>query len=512
MPEAKKRGYVYIVGAGPGDYGLLTLKGLECIEKSDVIIYDRLINEKFLGRAMPAAELIYAGKRSSEHVMAQSDINELIASRALEGKIVTRLKGGDPYIFGRGSEEALVLYEKGIEFEVVPGVSAFASVPAYAGIPVTHRGVTSSATVITGHEDPGKESSGIDWAKLAGAGTLVFFMGVKNLAHICEKLLKNGMPKDTPAALIQRGTTALQKSLTSTLGEIETAAEREKIAPPAILVVGHTVSFGDRLNWFEKRPLFGKKILVTRAREQASELSCELEALGAMVYEAPMISIKPPSDNYSSFKLALDSIEKFDIITFTSVNGVNIFLGKLQDFKKDIRCLAGLKIAAIGEKTAEALRRHYISVDIVPDTYKAEELADKIKECAPVKCARVLIARAENAREILVEKLSAAGFFVSVASLYKTEEAPDAAVRLEKALADGVDLITFASSSTVDNFVKACGAGVLKALTANGKAIFAAIGPVTAQTCSKYSIPVEIMPEKYTIKSLVGKICERFSK
>jgi uroporphyrinogen III methyltransferase/synthase len=505
MPSSK--GYVYIVGAGPGDYGLITVKGLECVRTADVLIYDRLVNEKYINEAKEGCELIYAGKEASKHAIVQDKLNELIASKAEAGNVVTRLKGGDPYIFGRGGEEALLLKERGIPFEVVPGISAFSAVPAYAGIPVTHRGYTSSAALITGHEDPLKIDSDIDWKSLAGIGTLVFFMGVKNLAGICRNLIDNGVSEDTPAAIIERGTTPLQKTLLSNLKNIAAEAESKKISPPSIFIVGKTVGLSGELNWFETRPLSGVKIIVTRAREQASELSGRLERLGAMVYETPMIKLEAPDDGYKSLDAALGGIKNYDLIVFTSVNGVSRFLERLYKTGGDIRSIAGPALAAIGEKTAGALNARYLKTDIVPQEYKAENLAEKIIETYKSKKLKILIARAQSARDTLIEKLNQAGHEVNLAHVYKTVPAASGAFDIKELLASGeADLVTFASSSTVDNFINAAGRDLIAAAVKNDDLKIAAIGPITAAACEKYGLTPDIQPEKYTIEALVDEI------
>ncbi|HOT74280.1 MAG TPA: uroporphyrinogen-III C-methyltransferase [Candidatus Wallbacteria bacterium] len=507
-----KKGFVYIVGAGPGDYGLITVKGLECIKESDVIIYDRLINEKFLSHARQGCELIYAGKYPTEHAIAQDRLNLLIAEKAEAGNIVTRLKGGDPYVFGRGGEEAMLLRERGIGFEVVPGISAFSAVPAYAGIPVTHRGYSSTAAIITGHEDPQKDSSDIDWKSLSGIGTLVFFMGVKNLAKICDNLKANGLSGSTPAALIERGTTPLQRTVVSDLDNIVTCAEEKKIGAPSIFLVGRTAELSGRLAWFETRPLYGRKIIVTRAREQASELTSRLERLGAMVYETPMIKIVPPDDGYASLDDALGRIGEFGMIVFTSVNGVSGFLKRAFESGFDIRRLAGLKIAAIGEKTASALAARYLKTDIVPAEYKAENLAEKIIEHAGSRKMKILIARAQQARDTLIETLSAAGHDISLAHVYKSVPAANGTFDLKKLLSEGeIDMVTFASSSTVDNFVNAAGADFLASVMRDKKIKIAAIGPITASACRGYGMPADIEAKKFTIEALAEEIAAYYS-
>ncbi len=510
MPECK--GFVYIVGAGPGDYGLITVKGLECIKAADVLIYDRLINGRFISQAKAGCELIYAGKESSRHAIAQDELNGLIADKAAAGNIVTRLKGGDPYIFGRGGEEALHLSERGIPFEVVPGVSAFSAVPAYAGIPVTHRGYASTAAVITGHEDPLKETCDIDWKSLAGIGTLVFFMGVKNLSKICENLIACGMNETAPAALIERGATPFQKTLISDLKNIAAGAAVKKISPPSIFVVGPTVELSRRLNWFESRPLSGRKIIVTRAREQASKLSDRLEKLGAAVYETPMIKFVPPDDDYESLKSAFSSINSYNLIVFTSVNGVSRFFDCAYGAGFDIRDFAGPDIAAIGEKTAAALHERFLKTKIVPDEYKAENLAEKIIETYKSKKLNILIARAQNARDTLVEKLKNAGHEVFLAHVYKSVPAGHSSFDVKELLHRGeIDLVTFASSSTVENFVEAAGTSLIKEKFSDGFVKTAVIGPITAETCLKHGIKPDIQPAEYTIEALVDEILRYYN-
>ncbi len=507
-----KKGCVYIVGAGPGDHRLISVKGLETIKKADVIIYDRLVSPRLLSYAKPGARLIYVGKASSDHTMRQEDMNVLIADEAAAGNIVCRLKGGDPYIFGRGGEEALLLNERGIRFEVVPGISAFASVPAYAGIPVTHRGYTATAAIVTGHEDPTKESSDIDWPKVSGIGTLVFFMGIKNLPDICENLIKYGKRPETPAAVIQWGTTTKQRTVTGTLETIDEIVKKAKITPPAIFMVSETVELREKLNWFETLPLFGKKIVVTRAREQASDLVLTLEEMGADVIEFPMIKIAPPDDGYKSIDAAIENIGRFDLVIFTSVNGVTHFLERLRAKKTDIRCLAGKKIAAIGEKTAEELEKHYLTADMTPSEFKAEALIDLILKKYPGEKLNILIARAQEAREVLPEKLAEAGHIITMGYSYKmlreTHYSEDVFETVKKG---EVDLITFASSGTVLNFIETIGSETIASWFAEGadnRPKIAAIGPVTSDTCAKNNIPVDMMPAKYTIEALSEAIAE----
>jgi len=413
-----KKGKVYLVGAGPGDPGLLTIKGKECLSQADVVIYDYLANKSFLEYAQDTAELIYVGKKGGCHTMSQEEINELIVNKTQEGNIVVRLKGGDPYIFGRGGEEAQKLVRAGLEFEVVPGITSAISVPAYAGIPLTHRDHTATVTFITGHESPLKEESNIAWDKIAtGAGTLVFLMGVGNLAHIAENLIQNGRPPDTPVAVIRRGTVAEQKTLTGRLNDIARLATESNVKPPAIIVVGHVVNLRDELNWFEKRPLFGKRIVVTRAREQASGFLGALTSLGAECIEFPTIEIVPP-ETWDALDQAINALENYQWLLFTSVNGTKYFLKRLEVLGKDVRDLKGLKIGAIGPKTAETWTRFGIKPDLMPEEYRAEAVVACFRERGPVKGLKILLPRAARAREVLPEELKRMGAEVDVVPAY----------------------------------------------------------------------------------------------
>ena len=353
-----KEKIVYLVGSGPGDPGLITVKGLNCIKKADVIVYDYLVNASLLRNARDDAEIIYVGKKGNQHTMEQEDINQLLVDKAMENKIVTRLKGGDPYVFGRGGEEALVLKEHNIPFEVVPGITAAIATPAYAGIPVTHRTCTSTFGLITGHEDPTKDQSDIDWKKIStGLGTLTFYMGIKNLPNIVSQLVKHGRSEDTPVAVIRWGTTTEQETVTGTLSNIVEKAK--DIKPPAITIVGEVVNLRDQLNWFETRPLFHKTIVVTRSRDQASEFSEQLTDLGANVLEFPTISITSP-DDFTPLDNEIGKLESTDWIIFTSVNGVDCFFHRLFELGGDVRDLKGVKICSIGPATTERIKGFHI--------------------------------------------------------------------------------------------------------------------------------------------------------
>ena len=399
-----KRGMVYLVGAGPGDPGLATVKAIECIEKAEVLVYDRLADPRLAAKAPATAERIFVGKASNRHTMPQDEINRVLAERAAAGRTVVRLKGGDPFVFGRGGEEALYLQERDIPFEIVPGITSAIAVPAYAGIPVTHRGLATSFAVITGHEDPEKEESTIQWDKLATAvDTLVFLMGVENLPFIAENLVKYGRDPATPAALISWGTRPEQRVVVTTVGSAVDDARRENVRPPAIFMVGKVVELRSRLAWFDSRPLFGQTFLVTRAREQASALTVELEALGARCIEAPSIRIADPED-WESADRAIASLPAYDWVIFTSVNGVTRFFDRLYSRGLDARSLSRAKVAAIGSETAARLRSFGIAADLVPAEFRAEGVAAALKGLMG-SGAKVLIARAAVARDVLPEEI-----------------------------------------------------------------------------------------------------------
>lgn len=500
---------VYLVGAGPGDYKLITVKGLEYIKKADAIIYDRLADSRLLSYAKPDVELVYVGKASSNHAMRQEDINQLLVDKALEGKCVVRLKGGDPFVFGRGGEEALHLLANGVPFEVVPGITSAISVPAYAGIPVTHRGIATSFAVVTGHEDPTKGESTIHWDKLAGGvDTLVFLMGVENLPYITAKLMEHGRKSDTPAAVIRWGTRPDQETLITTLGEAASDVAAKGITPPAIFLVGEVASLRQDLAWFDKRPLHGKKMLVTRSREQASALTSELEALGAQCIEAPAITIKPMED-FSRIDQAINELAAYTWLIFTSVNGVDQFFGRLKVLGHDARKLGNVKVAAIGSATAEALEARGVLADIIPVEFRAEGIVEALAgEIKPGM--RVLIPRAAVARDVLPEKLTEYGAAVDVVAVYTTQTADTDGQELCDMLANGeIDLVTFTSSSTVTNLLKLLGdngPALLSGVTA------ACIGPITAQTCLEHDIQPAVIAEEFTIKGLVKAIVDLYGR
>jgi len=495
---------VYLVGAGPGDPGLITVKGRECIATADVIIYDYLAAPSLLKHASGKAELIYVGKKGGDHTLPQDEINALIVAKAREKKVVTRLKGGDPFVFGRGGEEAEVLVEAGIPFEIVPGVTSAVAAPAYAGIPLSHRKLTATIALVTGHEDPTKEESGIDWAALSrGIGTLVFFMGVKNLPRIVAELTRHGRPAKTPVALVRWGTTPQQVTVSGTLADIVVRVEQAGLKAPAIIVVGDVVGLRERLKWFETRPLHGKRIVVTRSRDQASDLVKALSDLGAECLECPTIQVVAP-DDVGPLDRAIAELPAFDWIVFTSVNGVSWFFKRLFASGKDVRAVGHLHTAAIGPATAERLKCFGLSSDLVPETFRAEAVAAAFRREA-IRGKKILLPRAQEARQVLPEELAAMGAIVREVAAYKTEPASADAPELLKRFKEGtIDLITFTSSSTVKNFRALLPADRFADLTTGVPA--ACIGPITADTARQMGFDVRIEAQSYTIPGLVEAI------
>ena len=500
-----------MVGAGPGDPGLLTLKAKKCLEQADVVVYDYLANRTFLDYAGEKTALIYVGKKGGSHTMTQKDINRLIVDKAQEGLDVVRLKGGDPFIFGRGGEEAQELRKAGIPFEIIPGITSAIAVPAYAGIPLTHRDYTSTVAFITGHEDPTKEKSDIAWDKLAtGAGTLVFLMGVGNLPNISKRLMEYGRSPETPIAVIHRGTLSAQKTLVGSLGDIAQRIKKEVVKPPSIIVVGEVVNLRKELNWFEERPLLGKKIVVTRARAQASDFLAGLTELGAECIEFPTIEIIPPRA-WKEMDQSILSLDLYQWLLFTSVNGVKSFFERLEALGKDVRELRGIKIGAIGPKTAQAVRDKGINPDLVPAEYRAEAVVEAFKT-QELERVRILLPRAAEAREVLPEQLTKMGAVVDVVEAYRTvrpdREKNDLVDMFEKG---EIDMVTFTSSSTVKNFMEMFeDQGELFKKGLKGVAV-ACIGPITARTAEEKGLSVSLFPSEYTIEALTGEIVTFFS-
>lgn len=496
------KGKVYLIGAGPGDIGLITVKALEIIKKADVIVYDRLANPRLLCQTKNHAELIYVGKTPDHHTLKQDEINALLVRLAKDEKVVARLKGGDPFVFGRGGEEAEALYKENLDFEVVPGITSAIAVPTYAGIPVTHRSLASTFTVITGHEDPLKDETQINWDRLAtDPGTLIFLMGVGRLPSILEALTLRGKAIDTPIALIQWGTRPEQLVVTGTFEDIEYKVEQAGLTSPAIIIIGDVVNMRETLSWFEKKPLFGKRILVTRAREQASILSEAIEINGGEALEAPMISVEKISD-LTEIKHAISQIDSYQWIIFTSVNGVKFFFEYLRDLKKDIRDLKGINICAIGIKTKESLEKRGLFVTAMPEVFRAEALAAEIKKIMS-KPGKILIPRSDLGREILIEELVNMGHAVDEVVCYKTKQSNfDSNDIIMKLKNKDIHIITFTSSSTVKNFVKF----IKNDFSLLNGIKIASIGPITSETAEKYGISVDIEASTYTIDGLMEAI------
>jgi uroporphyrinogen III methyltransferase / synthase len=493
-------GKVFIVGAGPGDAGLLTLRGKECLEQADVVVYDALANAVLLEHA-PRAEHIFAGKKTERHTLLQEEINELLVREAKNSRRVVRLKGGDPFVFGRGGEEALALAKAGIAFEVVPGVSSDVAVAAYAGIPVTHRGIAQSFTVLTGHQIPG-QAGAPDLNRLALEGTLVYLMGVTHLKLIAKELIHAGREPETPAAVIEWGTYPRQRSVFGTLQNIHDRCAMEDICPPAVIVVGDVVGLHEKIAWYESRPLFRRRIVVTRARDQASDFVRQLQELGADIFEFPTIAIEPPEEPAS-----FGYIGDYDWVVLTSVNGVSMLFERLEALGHDARDLAGVKLCVIGSATAEAVRQRFLRIDLMPEKYVAEELLTALTQIeGGLEGKRFLLPRADIARSFLPKELRAQGAEVVELVAYRTVK-PDASAELADAVvAFNPDLITFTSSSTARNFAAIAGPERLSKL--NVKAAYGAIGPITAETANEAGMTVSVEPEQHDIPSFVDAIVQ----
>lgn len=501
---------IYLVGSGPGDVGLFTVKGVRCLGEADAVVYDRLAPEGLLKHAKPNADRIYVGKRPGNPTMSQEEINALLVELGRAGKTVVRLKGGDPYIFGRGGEEALALIEAGLPFEVVPGVTSGVAAPAYAGIPVTHRNVSTSVAFVTGHEDPTKGRSDVDWARISnGADTLVLYMGVGRLKEISAGLIAAGRSPETPVACVRWGTIPEQRTITGTLEDIADLVAEANLKPPAITVIGDVVALREAgLDWYERRPLFGRRVVVTRARAQAGELSVGLERLGAEVYEFPTIEIRAPED-FGPLDAAIQDLDSFGWIVFTSVNGVEAFIERLRHHGLDLRAVPRhAKVAAIGPATARKIREVGLHVDLVPSEYRAEALIEALE--TDLVGARILIPRARVAREILPDKLREAGAEVVVPPTYETIPSLQGREELAKLLEAGeIDCVTFTASSTVENFVGAFGAEEASRLLAGTRVV--CIGPITAESARGHGLGVDAEAEEYTIPGLVETVVDLFA-
>lgn len=501
---------VYLIGAGPGDPWLITVRGLRCLNAADVVIYDHLVHERLLRQVRPEVEKIDVGPAAPE-ALEQEAICYLLAEKAREGKVVARLKWGDPFVFDRGGEEALFLHEHGVRFEVVPGVPAAVGVPAYAGVPITYPGGGDTVTFVRGFEDQQPRKPQADWASLAElGGTVVCYCGAKQLPAILDGMLAGGWASGESAALVFGGTTQAQETIQATLGEMRQLSKQPRFRDPAILVVGRVAGLREHLRWFDARPLFGKRMVVTRPREQAGELVEALEQLGATVIEAPTVRIVPPAD-YAPLDEACASVGTYDWLVFTSVNGVDYFFQRLQLSPLDVRGLAGVRLCAIGPGTAERLARHGLKVDLMPSEYRAEAVVEALRATGDLTGTRFLLPRADIAREVLAEELRRSGAEVTEVTAYRSvpvdtdENEPDIyRMLLDKA----VDVMTFTSASTVRNFVRRYGQEAVADLLRS--VAIASIGPVTAEAAQQCGIRTSIMPQEYTIPGLVKAIVEHF--
>jgi uroporphyrinogen III methyltransferase/synthase len=480
-------GRVYFVGAGPGDPGLMTVRALELIASADVILYDRLIPDEALAGARGDAELRYVGKEGGGPSVEQDEIERAILANARAGRTVVRLKGGDPFVFGRGGEEALALRSEGIDFEVVPGVTAGVAAAAYAGIPVTHRGLASAVALVTAHEDPTKDELSVDWDALAAfPGTLVFYMGVRQLERLAERLITAGRPGSQPAAIVERGTLPGQRTVIATLATLSQQAAAAGVRAPAVTIVGEVVGLAEQLAWRERGPLAGQTVVVTRARAQAGSLSSRLRALGARVVEAPAIRIVARA-------VHVPPLAEFDLLCLTSANGVELLFERLAEQRLDARALAGLRVAAIGTGTAAALHGHGVIADIIPERFVAESLLEALE---PLEIRRALIARAADARDVLPEGLRERGAEVEVLELYDTvveELAPSALQALATA-----DYVTFTSASTVRFLFDQAAPGP--------QARLASIGPITSDALRERGVEPQVEAVRHDIDGLVAAL------
>jgi uroporphyrinogen III methyltransferase / synthase len=507
IPSTKTAsGRCYLVGAGPGDLGLITLRAKQLIERADVVVYDYLCNPEMLQWAPEAAEIIYAGKKAGAHTLKQDEINSLLVEKARAGKQVVRLKGGDPFLFGRGGEEAQALAAAAIPYEVVPGITSAIAAPAYAGIPVTHRGLASHVTFFTGHEDPEKTERSIDFEALAKVGgTQVMLMGVERIEAIAQQMREAGVRPDLPVALVRWGTTGRQEVIRGTLQDIARKVAEKNFAPPAVAIFGEVVSLGKELAWHNARPLSGKRIVVTRTRKQAGALSDQLRDLGAEVIELPTIRIEPPSDLRAFAELVQDA-HGYDWIVFTSPNGVTAFFEMFYKLYDDARDIGAARIAAIGPATAQRVRDFHLKVDLQPDEFVAEAVVREFKKQGDIENLRVLIARAEEARDLLPRELGALGAIVDVAFAYRTvPETSDRTEARARLAAEGADMITFTSSSTVENFL------ALGLPWPAGMEV-ASIGPITSKTAHDRGLTIAVEARRHDVSGLVDAIHRHFDQ
>ena len=500
-------GKVYLVGAGPGDPGLITVRGLRFLESADVVVYDRLVDHRLLDRAKPDAELIDVGKIPGDRSIKQEEINNLLVEKAKANKIVVRLKGGDPFVFGRGGEEADTLANQGVSFEVIPGVTSAIAVPAYAGIPLTHRKISSSFIVVSGSEDSSKKEPFIDWDKLAATGaTLVVLMGWESLPRIVETLVKKGRPSSTPVAFIRWGTLPNQQTVQGDLGNIIEKAREADLSPPVVAVIGQVVEKRKHLRWYDNRPLFGKRVLVTRSRDQASLLSQRLAEEGALPIEVPTIEIGP-IDSYKKLDSRLRHLDSYHWVVFSSVNGVEAVFTRLRTQGVDARAFQGVRVAAIGPATAKALLDRGILADMTPHQYLSEALVESFREMG-VQGSKILIPSADIGGELLSDGLSSLGANVDWVIVYKTIPPEGSREKVSQALSEGIDVATFASSSTVRNLASLLNGDVNRLSCA----IIACIGPVAASTAREVGLNVDVVAREHTIPGLVESLIQHYQK
>lgn len=502
---------VYLVGAGPGDAELLTLRGAELLRRADVVVYDALVNRDLLRLARPGAEIIFGGKRANDHALPQDELNSLLISRAREGKTVVRLKGGDPYVFGRGGEEAEELAASNVAFEVVPGVSSFTAVPNYAGIPITHRGMASAFTVVTGHEDPDKPGSVIDWNQVAGMpGTKLVMMGTQRIGDLAARLVAGGMADSTPVAMVSWGTTGRQRSIEGTLATIGKVVTETNFRPPSIAIIGDVVNMRKKLNWFEERSLFGRRIVVTRTRDQASQLSRLLSERGAEVLEIPTIRIEAPDDRQTLVE-AMAGLGEYDWIIFTSPNGVAQFFDYFFRTFEDVRDLGAMRLAAVGPATAAKIREYHLKVDLMPQEFVSSKIAAAFKQFQSIENVRLLLLRAQVANPDLTRELEQLGGIVDDVSVYKTvPETEDPTGAAAVLLEQGADWITFASGSSVENFHARFD---LPALQKKFPGLsLASIGPETSKAIRNLGLEPTVEARTHTIEGLVEALEGRPAK
>lgn len=491
-------GRVYLVGAGPGDPALLTLRGAECLRGADVVLYDYLVNPVLVAHCRPEAERICLGKHGGGRIWPQEEINDQLVALAKQGKTVVRLKSGDPAIFARGAEEIERLVKEQIEFEIVPGITAALAAGSYAGIPITHRELASAVALVTGHEDPEKHERAVDYAALAKfPGTLVFYMGVTTVRLWSEALMAAGKDAATPIAVVRRCSQPDQRTLRTTLGEVATAVEREKLRPPVIFIIGEVAALSEQLSWFEKRPLFGKKILVTRPAHQAAALAGPLAELGAEILFQPAIEIGPPPD-WGPVDAAVQRLSEFDWLVFSSSNGVRYLLERLFAIGEDLRLLGSLKLAAIGPGTAEELLRYHLKADVVPDEFRAESLAGRLAGNA--RGLRFLLVRASRGREVLADELAAAGGLVEQVVVYESRDVAAADPQVAELMQDGkIDWVTMTSSAIAKSLVKLFGESLKKSKLAS-------ISPITSGTLRELGYEPAAEAKEFTMAGVVEAI------